>query len=62
MVHRLQGFTAYTCQLGMDKTVIKPRNIYLAPPDRHLLVKADGRILIGRGPTENRWRCWRIWK
>ncbi|HEX8357800.1 MAG TPA: chemotaxis protein CheB, partial [Segetibacter sp.] len=30
-------------------------HIYIAPPDKHLLVK-DDEIVIGLGPAENRWR------
>lgn len=35
---------------------IRPGNVYVAPPDRHLLVEAPGRILVTRGPKENRFR------
>lgn len=34
---------------------IEPAHIYLAPPDRHLLVQ-DGRLELSRGPRENRTR------
>lgn len=34
---------------------IKPRRIYVAPPDRHMLIE-DGKILITHGPKENRFR------
>jgi len=30
--------------------------VYVAPPDRHLLLGANGRILLSRGPRENRSR------
>lgn len=34
---------------------IEPGHIYIAPPDRHLLIE-DGRTSLGRGPKENRHR------
>ena len=34
---------------------ITPGHIYVAPPDRHLLVQ-EGRVLLRRGPQENRTR------
>ncbi len=33
----------------------QPGHIYVAPPDRHLLLR-DGRMLLSRGPKENRTR------
>jgi len=38
-----------------DGEVIKPGRIYVAPPDRHLLIE-DGRVQLAHGPRENRWR------
>jgi two-component system, chemotaxis family, protein-glutamate methylesterase/glutaminase len=38
-----------------DGEAIKPGCIYLAPPDFHLLLE-EGKILIKRGPKENRFR------
>ena len=38
-----------------DKEEIKPGHIYVAPPDRHLLLE-PGRICLSRGPKENRFR------
>ena len=35
---------------------IVPGRIYVAPPDRHLLVEAPGDIRLGHGPKENRFR------
>jgi len=34
---------------------IKPGRIYVAPPDHHLLIE-DGKVLVTRGPKENRFR------
>jgi len=56
LVHRLQGFTTYNCRLAKHEEPILPRTIYLASPDRHLLLGADGHVLVGGGPIENRWR------
>ncbi len=35
-----------------DQQVIKPGQIYVAPPDHHLLL-ANGAVRVGRGPKEN---------
>lgn len=37
---------------GEDGEVIYPGHIYVAPPDRHMIV-ADGRLRLTRGPKEN---------
>lgn len=38
-----------------DQEPIQPNRIYIAPPDRHLLV-ADGHVRVTRGPKENHFR------
>lgn len=38
-----------------DREQIKPNRIYVAPPDRHLLVE-DGHVRVTKGPKENRFR------
>lgn len=38
-----------------DGTKIEEGNIYIAPPDHHMLIEA-GHILVKRGPKENRFR------
>lgn len=40
---------------GYDGELIKPNRIYVAQPDRHLLVE-NGRVRVTRGPKENRFR------
>lgn len=40
---------------AVDKEPIKTNRIYVAPPDRHLLVER-GRVRVTRGPKENRFR------
>lgn len=34
----------------------RPRMVYVAPPDRHLLIAQDGTLHLARGPRENRAR------
>jgi len=34
----------------------QPRTVYVAPPDRHLLIGRDGTLHLSRGPRENRAR------
>ena len=36
--------------------IILPGRIYVAPPNRHMLVENDGRLLLTQGPMENRAR------
>lgn len=38
-----------------DGDRIEPRTIYVAPPDHHMLIDGD-RVLVKRGPKENRFR------
>lgn len=38
-----------------DREQIQPGHIYVAPPDRHLLIQ-PGKICLSRGPKENRFR------
>ncbi len=38
-----------------DEELIKPGNIYVAPPDQHMLVR-PGHVILRRGPHENRSR------
>jgi two-component system chemotaxis response regulator CheB len=55
VIHRLQKYTTYTCKIAVNEERIKPNHIYVAPPDAHLLMK-DHHVVIGQGPSENRWR------
>jgi two-component system, chemotaxis family, protein-glutamate methylesterase/glutaminase len=55
LVNRVQRNSLLPCKLAEDREPIKAGNIYIAPPDRHLLVKED-HVLLGHGPTENRFR------
>lgn len=55
VVHRLNKVTSMQCSMATDGAPIEAGNIYVAPPNQHLLVK-DGKILLGSGPQENRFR------
>jgi two-component system, chemotaxis family, protein-glutamate methylesterase/glutaminase len=55
LVERLQRQTAFTCKLAEQDELIRKRFVYLAVPDKHLVVQKN-RILLGQGPAENRWR------
>ncbi|MFC7478033.1 chemotaxis protein CheB [Dankookia sp. GCM10030260] len=57
----LPGILARAGQLpaawAADGEPIRPGRIYVAPPDRHLLIAPDGlSLLLSRGPAENRTR------
>ncbi|WP_262922920.1 chemotaxis protein CheB [Hymenobacter cellulosilyticus] len=55
LVDRLSRQTDLRCLLPQGGELIEPNTVYLAPPDRHLLVK-DGYILVTKGPHENHYR------
>jgi len=55
LVHRLQPHTSLKCEVATEGSPIREGHIYVAAPNQHLLVK-KGKILLGRGPEENRWR------
>ena len=55
LMHRLQPHTSLQCEIATEGAALQKDHIYIAPPNLHLLVKKD-RILLGRGPQENRWR------
>jgi two-component system chemotaxis response regulator CheB len=55
MIQRLQRNTIFTCQMAEDGEPIRSKHFYLAVPDNHLILK-DGKMILGRGPVENRWR------
>ena len=55
LVNRIQKNTSLDCKIAEHNEEIKSGQIYVAPPDEHLLAKED-RIVIGRGPAENRFR------
>ena len=55
VVHTLQKITSLPCSLAKDGEIIERDHIYIARPNQHMLVK-EGKILLGAGPEENRWR------
>ena len=55
LVERLRPLTSMQCVVAEEGAPIEKGYIYVSQPDQHLLVK-KGRIVIGRGPEENRWR------
>jgi two-component system chemotaxis response regulator CheB len=55
LVTRLANHTSMHCQLATTGAHLKAGHLYLAPPDRHLLVK-DHHLLVTKGPRENNFR------
>ncbi|TYZ09275.1 hypothetical protein FY528_11050 [Hymenobacter lutimineralis] len=55
LISRLRQHTKLKCQLGENEQPLEAGSLYLAPPDRHMLVK-DGKLLITKGPRENNFR------
>lgn len=55
LLSRLQNQTALKCEIAQEGLSIARNHIYIASSNEHLLVKAD-RIVLGRGPEENRWK------
>jgi two-component system, chemotaxis family, protein-glutamate methylesterase/glutaminase len=53
--HRLKQHTELPCVLAEDGLQIEKGHIYIAVPNRHLIIK-EREIRIGHGPEENRWR------
>lgn len=55
IVARLAARTALHCQVAGHGAPLLAGHLYLAPPDRHLLVK-DDQVLVTKGPLENSYR------
>jgi two-component system, chemotaxis family, protein-glutamate methylesterase/glutaminase len=55
LVNRLKNFTSYTCKIPEHGETIKSKHVYIAKPDHHLMI-AKNKILLGKGPMENRYR------
>ncbi len=55
LFHQLGPLTDLKCEIATEGASIKKDHIYIAAPNLHLLVKKD-KIILGRGPEENRWR------
>ena len=55
LVARLATHTALTCHVATDHAPLLAGHLYLAPPDRHLLLK-ENQLLVTKGPHENHYR------
>jgi two-component system chemotaxis response regulator CheB len=55
LVNRLQKNTHLKCRLPRHKETIKSGYVYIAKPDHHMMIKGE-KILLGKGPLENRYR------
>jgi two-component system chemotaxis response regulator CheB len=55
LVEQLQQHTSLVCQLVDEKISLVNGHIYIAPPNRHILIK-DNEIFTGQGAKENGWR------
>ena len=55
LVQRLAAHTKLRCRLATNQLPLEAGTLYLAPPDRHLLVK-DDHLLVTKGPRENSYR------
>lgn len=52
---RLQEASGLLCKLGANGDIIEKGTVYVGSPGTHLVMK-EGKIILGEGPTENRWR------
>ncbi|MCB2379576.1 chemotaxis protein CheB [Hymenobacter sp. BT635] len=55
LIERLARHTDLRCKLPANNEPLAPNTLYLASPDRHLLVK-EGQVLVTKGPHENHYR------
>lgn len=55
LVERLAAVTGLRCSLATTDQPLEAGHLYLAPPDRHLLIR-DGHLLVTKGPRENNFR------
>lgn len=51
----LQRHTSLTCNVATDGGVISRGHLYLAPPDRHMIIKRH-KIIVHHGARENKYR------
>jgi two-component system chemotaxis response regulator CheB len=54
-VKRVQKYTELKCKLPKHGEAVKAGVVYVAKPDHHLLLK-NNKIVLGKGPMENRYR------
>jgi two-component system, chemotaxis family, protein-glutamate methylesterase/glutaminase len=55
LFQRLQQHCELPCKVAVNDEPIKKGTVYIAPPDHHLLID-KGKVLLGKGAPENRWR------
>lgn len=55
VMERLRRNTVFTCKMAEHEEAIRPKHLYLAVPDYHLILQ-KGKLILGRGAVENRWR------
>ena len=55
LIKRIGEYSGLRCKIAEHGEMIQMGYLYLAVSDKHLLVK-DEKILLARGPVENRWR------
>jgi two-component system chemotaxis response regulator CheB len=55
LVNRLQKHTELKCKLAVNGETAKKGYVYLAQPDKHLMLSKN-KIILGKGPMENRYR------
>ncbi|MGI4834141.1 MAG: chemotaxis protein CheB [Janthinobacterium lividum] len=55
LVRRLAQHSALSCHVAANAMPLEAGHLYLAPPDRHLLLKED-HLLVTKGPHENHYR------
>jgi two-component system, chemotaxis family, protein-glutamate methylesterase/glutaminase len=55
LFQRMQQHSQLPCRVARDGEPIQKATIYIAPPDNHMLL-GNGKIIIGKGAQENRWR------
>lgn len=55
LLHRIQQETTLKCYIAKDGLPVTRGSIYIASPNYHLVIQ-EGKVILGRGPQENRWR------
>jgi two-component system chemotaxis response regulator CheB len=55
LAQQIQKNSPFICRVATDGEPILRGHVYMAAADKHLLVRKR-RLLLGRGPAENRWR------
>ena len=55
LIQRIQKNTSFTCKMAVHEEIIQTRHLYFAVPDKHMVLQGN-KIVLGKGPAENRWR------